>query len=56
MPKSKLLRPTLDGLSQFAHLINVDFYDDLVTALYKVIETQVQVFAIPSFLLAWMDV
>ena len=29
-PPSELLPPVLEGLSRFAHLINVDFFSDLL--------------------------
>ncbi|KAI6200008.1 NOC3-like protein [Aphelenchoides besseyi] len=32
MPDTSLISPVLSGLSKFAHLINVDFFDDLIGA------------------------
>ncbi|XP_055530605.1 nucleolar complex protein 3 homolog isoform X2 [Wyeomyia smithii] len=32
-PKSKLLSATLEGLSKFAHTINIDFFSDLIDVL-----------------------
>ncbi|KAI6236825.1 NOC3-like protein [Aphelenchoides besseyi] len=32
MPDTSLISPVLTGLSKFAHLINVDFFDDLIGA------------------------
>lgn len=34
---TQCLSPVLEGLSKFCHLINVDFYDDLVALLYKLL-------------------
>ena len=33
------LTPVLNGLSKFCHLINVDFYDDLIQLLYQLISS-----------------
>jgi len=38
MPGSALISPTLAGLSRFAHLINIDFFDDLIRAFEELIE------------------
>ncbi|KAI1289473.1 Nucleolar complex protein 3 -like protein [Halotydeus destructor] len=36
---TKCLLPVLDGLSKFSHLINVDFYDDLISLLHQLISS-----------------
>ncbi|XP_071792862.1 nucleolar complex protein 3 homolog isoform X1 [Asterias amurensis] len=36
---SILLSSVLEGLAKFAHLINIDFFDDLVKVLYTLIDT-----------------
>ena len=36
---AKCLTPILRGLSRYCHLINVDFYDDLMKLLYKLVDT-----------------
>jgi len=36
--RSKLIGVTLEGLAKFAHLINVDFFGDLVTVLHDLVE------------------
>uniref|UniRef100_A0A914WRV0 CCAAT-binding factor domain-containing protein n=1 Tax=Plectus sambesii TaxID=2011161 RepID=A0A914WRV0_9BILA len=38
MPKSALLTPVLEGLSKFAHLINVEFFDDLISSMHHLVE------------------
>ncbi|KAH7722396.1 Protein C37H5.5 [Aphelenchoides avenae] len=38
MPNTALLEPVLEGLSKFAHLINVEFFDDLVSALEEIVD------------------
>uniref|UniRef100_F1KWQ1 NOC3-like protein n=1 Tax=Ascaris suum TaxID=6253 RepID=F1KWQ1_ASCSU len=40
MPRSALLEPVLEGLSKFAHLLNVEFFDDIISALQSLIEQQ----------------
>ena len=35
-PKSSLLSSVLEGLAKFAHLINVDFFNDLLNVLKKI--------------------
>jgi nucleolar complex protein 3 len=40
MPTTKLLEPVLAGLSKFAHLINVEFFDDLIFCLEEIVEMQ----------------
>ena len=37
---SECLTPVLEGLSKFCHLINVDFYNDLIGLLYKLVNSQ----------------
>lgn len=41
MPDTALVSPVLAGLSKFAHLINVDFFDDLVNSFEDLIEKKV---------------
>jgi len=41
MPSTALLPPVLEGLAKFAHLINVDFFEDLVTTLGELVEQKV---------------
>lgn len=41
MPTTKLLSPVLEGLSKFAHLINIEFFNDIVFALESLVEQQV---------------
>ncbi|KAK9294565.1 hypothetical protein QLX08_010869 [Tetragonisca angustula] len=38
VPNSKILSICLEGLAKFAHCINLDFYQDLVTAIDKLME------------------
>lgn len=33
MPTASLLEPVLEGLSKFAHLLNIEFFEDLFDAL-----------------------
>ncbi|VDK18354.1 unnamed protein product [Anisakis simplex] len=40
MPNSNLLEPVLEGLSKFAHLLNVEFFDDIVSALQTLVDQQ----------------
>ncbi|CAD5226119.1 unnamed protein product [Bursaphelenchus okinawaensis] len=37
MPEPRLISPVLAGLSKFAHLINIDFFDDLISTLEDLI-------------------
>ncbi|XP_075072534.1 nucleolar complex protein 3 homolog [Mixophyes fleayi] len=37
--KSELLPAVLEGLAKFAHLINVEFFDDLLVVLHKLIDS-----------------
>nr|KAJ3419515.1 hypothetical protein HK105_006854 [Polyrhizophydium stewartii] len=36
VPESALVMPVLEGLGKFAHLINIDFFNDLVNAIKKI--------------------
>ncbi|VDP21187.1 unnamed protein product [Soboliphyme baturini] len=36
MSRSKLLLPVLEGLSKFAHLIGIEFFDDIISLLYEI--------------------
>ena len=38
---SPLLPPVLEGLAKFAHLINVDFFSDLMAALQTLLNNKV---------------
>ena len=38
MPTTKLLEPVLAGLSKCAHLINIEFFDDLILRLEEIVE------------------
>ncbi|VDM24792.1 unnamed protein product [Toxocara canis] len=40
LPTSSLLEPVLEGLSKFAHLLNVEFFDDIFAALQTLVEQQ----------------
>jgi len=40
MSTTKLLGPVLEGLSKFAHLINIEFFDDLIGSLEELLEMQ----------------
>lgn len=37
-PNSKLLSTTLEGLAKFAHMINIEFFSDLIEVLYKLLQ------------------
>jgi nucleolar complex protein 3 len=41
MPDTTLVSPVLAGLSKFAHLINIDFFDDLINSFEGLIENKV---------------
>ncbi|XP_063695685.1 nucleolar complex protein 3 homolog [Culicoides brevitarsis] len=36
-PNTKILSATLEGLAKFAHMINIEFFTDLVDVLYKLL-------------------
>lgn len=36
-PNTKILSATLEGLAKFAHMINIEFFSDLVDVLYKLL-------------------
>ncbi|VDO17927.1 unnamed protein product, partial [Brugia timori] len=40
LPTTKLLEPVLEGLAKFAHLINIEFFDDMIAALSSLINQQ----------------
>ncbi|CAG9531169.1 unnamed protein product [Cercopithifilaria johnstoni] len=40
LPTINLLEPVLEGLAKFAHLINVEFFDDIISALSSLINQQ----------------
>lgn len=39
-PHSKLLSYTLEGLAKFSHLINIEFFHDLIEVLYKLLSDE----------------
>lgn len=41
MADTALISPVLAGLSKFAHLINVNFFDDLIISLENLIDQKV---------------
>lgn len=41
---SPVLSPVLEGLAKFAHLINVDFFNDLMGALHTLLNNKVLYF------------
>lgn len=41
MPTTLLIEPVLEGLAKFAHLINVDFFEDLISTLGDLIALKV---------------
>jgi nucleolar complex protein 3 len=43
MPDTQLISPVLAGLSKFAHLINIDFFDDLIGSFEDLIEKKVRI-------------
>lgn len=49
-PTSKLLPAVLAGLSKFAHLINVEFVDEVVTSLRQLVDSEVCEFVRHIFL------
>ncbi|VDN00976.1 unnamed protein product [Thelazia callipaeda] len=40
LPTTRLLEPVLEGLAKFAHLINVEFFDDMISALASLVNQQ----------------
>ncbi|CAI5453173.1 unnamed protein product [Caenorhabditis angaria] len=40
MPTSALLAPVLEGLSKFAHLLSIEFFDDIVTTMEKMVTNE----------------
>ncbi|OZC12182.1 hypothetical protein X798_00703 [Onchocerca flexuosa] len=40
LPTTNLLEPVLKGLAKFAHLINIEFFDDMISALSSLINQQ----------------
>lgn len=49
LPMTNLLEPVLEGLAKFAHLINVEFFDDMISALSSLISQQVFSFSFTCF-------
>lgn len=41
MPNTALLGPVLEGLAKFAHMINVEFFEDLVSSLNDIVDQKV---------------
>lgn len=39
-PHSRLLSVTLEGLAKFAHLINIEFFHDLIEVLYRLLSEE----------------
>ena len=37
----KLIPSVLEGLAKFAHLISLEFFDDLITVLHQMVEQDV---------------
>lgn len=37
---TQLLTPLLEGLSKYAHLVNIEFFDDLLNVLYNLIDQE----------------
>uniref|UniRef100_A0A0K0DY73 NOC3-like protein n=1 Tax=Strongyloides stercoralis TaxID=6248 RepID=A0A0K0DY73_STRER len=40
LSKSSLLEPVLEGLAKFAHLINIEFFDDLISSLSQLVQDE----------------
>uniref|UniRef100_A0A8R1TW82 NOC3-like protein n=1 Tax=Onchocerca volvulus TaxID=6282 RepID=A0A8R1TW82_ONCVO len=40
LPTTNLLEPVLEGLARFAHLINIEFFDDMISALSSLVNQQ----------------
>ncbi|MCP9262389.1 Nucleolar complex protein 3-like protein [Dirofilaria immitis] len=40
LPTTNLLEPVLEGLAKFAHLINIEFFDDMISALSSLVNQQ----------------
>uniref|UniRef100_A0A0K0FVI3 NOC3-like protein n=1 Tax=Strongyloides venezuelensis TaxID=75913 RepID=A0A0K0FVI3_STRVS len=40
LSKSSLLEPVLEGLAKFAHLINIEFFDDLIASLSQLVQDE----------------
>uniref|UniRef100_A0A915PYT8 NOC3-like protein n=1 Tax=Setaria digitata TaxID=48799 RepID=A0A915PYT8_9BILA len=40
LPTTNLLEPVLEGMAKFAHLINVEFFDDMISALASLVNQQ----------------
>uniref|UniRef100_A0A0N5A011 NOC3-like protein n=1 Tax=Parastrongyloides trichosuri TaxID=131310 RepID=A0A0N5A011_PARTI len=38
LSKSSLMEPVLEGLAKFAHLINIEFFDDLIASLSELVQ------------------
>ena len=49
MPTLDLLSPCLEGLSKFAHLLGVEFFDDLIATMEDLVDKQVCTFPIVIF-------
>lgn len=41
MPTTNLIEPVLEGLTKFAHLINVEFFEDLISTLGSLVDQKV---------------
>lgn len=40
MPTSALLEPVLEGLSKFAHLLSIEFYEDIVSTMENMVQNE----------------
>lgn len=40
MPNSALLEPVLEGLSKFAHLLSIEFYEDIVSTMENMVQNE----------------
>ncbi|ULT86548.1 hypothetical protein L3Y34_006328 [Caenorhabditis briggsae] len=40
MPSSALLEPVLEGLSKFAHLLSIEFYEDIVSTMENMVQNE----------------
>lgn len=43
MSRTNLLAPVLEGLAKFAHLINIEFVDDLIKSLFNLVNSGVRI-------------
>lgn len=50
MPNAALLEPVLEGLSKYAHLLNVEFFEDIVFTMEELIEKRVNIGVVLTFI------